>query len=320
MNDDREALIEKAVEWLAKSARRPAQGSENFPQNSDDEREALVAILEAPLTEESRGRTFSEMLADAILAAGIRRTAVQEPSADEREAARAYADAEYPELALAPENEDRADVAERAFLAGALRRPVQAETTDDELGARARILAKLDRIPDSDAVTLDKADVRAAVRRPVEPPRHPALIANRTINKAIQNNEVGGWESTIRVEQAHELIVEALTFDRSERFGRPVQGEPSAKCPQPCEHLSQEDAREGRTCAEHPCTCEPTEAQVDHIPGEPFTLDQLAAEHERLAEHPNQMRQTVPAFHTLTAKALRWAALRAAAVQEGENR
>lgn len=26
-------------------------------------------------------------------------------------------------------------------------------------------------------------------------------------------------------------------------------------CPQPCEHLSQHDAREGRTCAEHPCTC-----------------------------------------------------------------
>lgn len=26
-------------------------------------------------------------------------------------------------------------------------------------------------------------------------------------------------------------------------------------CPQPCEHLSQEAAREGRTCAEHPCTC-----------------------------------------------------------------
>jgi hypothetical protein len=26
-------------------------------------------------------------------------------------------------------------------------------------------------------------------------------------------------------------------------------------CPQPCEHLSQHDAREGKTCPEHPCAC-----------------------------------------------------------------
>jgi len=31
----------------------------------------------------------------------------------------------------------------------------------------------------------------------------------------------------------------------------------SGECPQPCIHLSQEDAREGRTCPEHPCTCTP---------------------------------------------------------------
>ena len=39
------------------------------------------------------------------------------------------------------------------------------------------------------------------------------------------------------------------------RTDRPV-------CPQPCEHLSQEDAREGRTCAEHPCTC--TDRPIRH--------------------------------------------------------
>lgn len=38
-------------------------------------------------------------------------------------------------------------------------------------------------------------------------------------------------------------------------FRRTDVPEPSAECPQPCMHLSQEDAREGRTCAEHPCTC-----------------------------------------------------------------
>lgn len=30
---------------------------------------------------------------------------------------------------------------------------------------------------------------------------------------------------------------------------------PQEPCPQPCEHLSAEDAREGRDCREHPCTC-----------------------------------------------------------------
>lgn len=33
-------------------------------------------------------------------------------------------------------------------------------------------------------------------------------------------------------------------------------------CPQPCMHLSAEDAREGKTCPEHPCTCTPTEGAV----------------------------------------------------------
>lgn len=51
---------------------------------TDDEREALVAILEAPLTEESQGRTFSEMLADVILVRfSFRRTEVPEPSVED---------------------------------------------------------------------------------------------------------------------------------------------------------------------------------------------------------------------------------------------
>lgn len=33
-------------------------------------------------------------------------------------------------------------------------------------------------------------------------------------------------------------------------------------CPQPCEHLSAEDARDGRDCREHPCTC-PTAPSSD---------------------------------------------------------
>ncbi len=37
---------------------------------------------------------------------------------------------------------------------------------------------------------------------------------------------------------------------------------PQEPCPQPCEHLSAEDAREGRDCREHPCTC-PTAPSSD---------------------------------------------------------
>ncbi|WP_137771872.1 MULTISPECIES: hypothetical protein [unclassified Microbacterium] len=60
------------------------------------------------------------------------------------------------------------------------------------------------------------------------------------------------------------------------------------------------------------CLTDREQRDSNRIPGEPFTLEDLAREHERLVEHPNQMSQTVPAFHALTAKALRWAALRAA--------
>lgn len=62
------------------------------------------------------------------------------------------------------------------------------------------------------------------------------------------------------------------------------------------------------------CLADYEQGATGRIPGEPLTLGDLAQEHERLAEHPNQMSQTIPAFHTLTAKALRWAALRAAGV------
>lgn len=51
-------------------------------------------------------------------------------------------------------------------------------------------------------------------------------------------------------------------FRRSE-----VVPEPSTECPQPCVHLSQHDAREGRTCAEHPCTCpEPQGEPSSEVP------------------------------------------------------
>lgn len=76
----------------------------------------------------------------------------------------------------------------------------------------------------------------------------------------------------------YDLAVKAFPWDASEGDAvldarrRMVQvltdnfPEPSAECAQPCVHLSQHDAREGRTCAEHPCTCpepqgEPSSAQ-----------------------------------------------------------
>jgi hypothetical protein len=48
-----------------------------------------------------------------------------------------------------------------------------------------------------------------------------------------------------------------------------------------------------------PCTA--VRQASERVPGEPFTLEEIAREHERLAEHPNQMSQTVPGFHALTA-------------------
>lgn len=35
-----------------------------------------------------------------------------------------------------------------------------------------------------------------------------------------------------------------------------------ASCPQPCEHLSQQDARDQKVCDEHPCTCSSRSAAV----------------------------------------------------------
>lgn len=64
----------------------------------------------------------------------------------------------------------------------------------------------------------------------------------------------GEYETKLRGPVDVEVLAEwllptVLGFRRSE------VPEPSTECPQPCVHLSQHDAREGRTCAEHPCTC-----------------------------------------------------------------
>lgn len=93
-------------------------------------------------------------------------------------------------------------------------------------------------------------------------------------------------------------------------FRRSEVPEPSAECPQPCVHLSQHDAREGRTCAEHPCTC--PEPQ-----GEPSDAEAWAAAHAFAAALKEQTGrpQMVNVEHAR-------AALRAAGVvgQEGEKR
>ncbi|QKY80440.1 hypothetical protein SEA_BULLZI2019_2 [Microbacterium phage Bullzi2019] len=61
-------------------------------------------------------------------------------------------------------------------------------------------------------------------------------------------------------------------------------------CPQPCEHLSQQDAREGRTCPEHPCSCPPAEARAAYVEAwealqpEPGSLAAAAAELQRAVD------------------------------------
>ena len=102
-------------------------------------------------------------------------------------------------------------------------------------------------------------------------------------------------------------------------FRRPVQGEPTDTQVRKVAHTGPGHASGDAGYCEG-CLAEREQRAAGLIPGEPFTLDDLAREHERLAEHPNQMKQTIPAFHSLTAKALRWAALRAAGEVKVENR
>jgi len=61
---------------------------------------------------------------------------------------------------------------------------------------------------------------------------------------------------------------DAAAFDAALRHSAEVP-EPSAECPQPCAHLSQHDAREGRTCTEHPCTCPEPQAEPSSEVPEP---------------------------------------------------
>lgn len=111
---------------------------------TDDEREALAEVIARGRRgwERNGGRVDSMTLRDAILAAGFRRSEVPVPTCTCGEV-----------------------LGSHAINCPAFTEP-QGEPSDAR-EARARILAKLDRIPDSDAVTLDKADLRAALRAAV---------------------------------------------------------------------------------------------------------------------------------------------------------
>lgn len=92
----------------------------------------------------------------------------------------------------------------------------------------------------------------------------------------------GEYETKLRGPVDVEVLAEwllptVLGFRRSE-----VVPEPSTECPQPCVHLSQHDAREGRTCAEHPCTCpEPQAESSDAQEVEfPFTHEGVTLEQD----------------------------------------
>lgn len=82
-----------------------------------------------------------------------------------------------------------------------------------------------------------------------------------------------------------EMVVDAIL---AAGFRRTEVPEPSAECPQPCVHLSQEDAREGRSCAEHPCTCrepqgEPanvTDPEKSYIPGGEMSVSERSVQGE----------------------------------------
>lgn len=102
-------------------------------------------------------------------------------AAREINAARAYADAEYPEMRLAPENERLADVAETAFLAGAAFARMYAPTEDERETALREYVTPKARTP-LDGRQMARAfragwDARAALRRSEvpEPSAEPPL-------------------------------------------------------------------------------------------------------------------------------------------------
>ena len=72
-------------------------------------------------------------------------------------------------------------------------------------------------------------------------------------------------------------------------------------------HFCQEDGEDW--------PCSTARVLDEQIPGEPFTLGDLARQHEKIAETPSLMAQTVPDFHALTAKALCWVAEKLAAFE-----
>lgn len=125
---NREELIEEAAKAISDKSWKGFAHGESFPEAYA--RIALGVFEQAHTSTECHECHRAD--GQHKLGCGQRRT----PTDDEREAARAYADAEYPELRLAPENEDRADIAERAFLAGSrFRRTVQgAEGPEWEYG------------------------------------------------------------------------------------------------------------------------------------------------------------------------------------------
>ncbi|MBT2485792.1 MULTISPECIES: hypothetical protein [unclassified Microbacterium] len=107
----------------------------------------------------------------------------------------------------------------------------------------------------ADADLRAKRDARASQSTETREAARERHNANRRAQRAAN---LIPRESLIPRHQLRELLSQGLTD-----FRRTSVPEPSGECPQPCVHLSQEDAREGRTCAIHPCTCRDADLKSD---------------------------------------------------------
>ena len=79
-------------------------------------------------------------------------------------------------------------------------------------------------------------------------------------------------------------------------------------CPQPCEHLSAKDAREGRDCQEHPCICPtaPTSDREKQVTDAPETVEVAfkTVEVERLGHLLVQLSPATPRNGAATVRRL----------------
>lgn len=114
----------------------------------------------------------------------------------------------------------------------------------------ARNLARATELTGASAEVIARAALKLAAGVAPQP-----VIDEAALTEVVFNT-VEKWADMYPTPQVSEMITRAVAAWLRDGAA------PQEPCPQPCEHLSAEDAREGRDCREHPCTC-PTAPSTD---------------------------------------------------------